>query len=85
MNADMLDEKGVRLKLEGKFVYIMYDVNPYHIPNIRYKNVKKVLYLKIMKSLYRCIELYLLCYDLYANTLKELCLVINKYDRCVEI
>ena len=70
LNADMPDEKDVRLKLEGKFVYIMCDVNQYHIPNIRYKNVNKVLYLIIMKGIYECIELALLWYDLYANTLK---------------
>ena len=35
LNADMPDDKYFRLKLEGEFVYIMCDVNIYHIPNIR--------------------------------------------------
>ena len=44
LNADMPDEKDVRLKLEGKFLDIMYNVNSEHIPNIRYKNRKKMLF-----------------------------------------
>ena len=59
-------------------------MNPYHIPNIRYKNGKKVLYLKILKTLYGYIESAILWYDLYVYTLKELVFVINPYDRCVE-
>ena len=37
MKVDMPDDKDVRLKFEGTFVDIMCNVNPYHIPNIRYK------------------------------------------------
>ena len=79
LSADIPDGKYVRIKLEGKLVDIKCGVNPYHIPNIRYKNGKKVLYLRIMKALYRWIEYILLWYDLYANTLKELSFVINLY------
>ena len=34
LNADIPDDKYVRLKLEGRFMDIMCDMNPYHIPNI---------------------------------------------------
>ena len=70
LNADMPDEKYVRLKLEGKFMDIMYVVNTDRMPNTRYENGKKVLYLRILKALYGCIESDLLWYDLYTNTLK---------------
>ena len=56
MNAYMPDEKDVRLKLGGEFVDIMCGVNPDHIQNIQYENVNKVLYLRITKALYGCIE-----------------------------
>ena len=36
----------------------------------------------LFKVLYVCIELYLLWYELYANTLKDLGFVINPYDLC---
>ena len=55
LNTDIPNEKNSRLKLVGKFVNIMCDVNPYHIPNIRYKNGNKVIYLSILKALYGCI------------------------------
>ena len=70
LNADIPNEKYFRLKLEGRFVDIMCNVNPDHIPNIWYKNGKKEIYLRIMKYLYGCIESALLWYDLYVNTLK---------------
>ena len=35
LNEDIPDETYVRIKLEGEFVDIMCDVNPYHITNIR--------------------------------------------------
>ena len=83
MNVHIPDEKDIRLNLEGNFVDIMYDVNTDHVTNIWYKNGNKVLYLRILKDLYRCIELDILWYNLYANTLKELGFVINPYDRCI--
>ena len=60
LNTDIPDEKDVRLKLEVEIIDIMRDVNPEHIPNIRYKNVKKLLYLRVLKDLYICIELALI-------------------------
>ena len=70
LNTNMPNEKYARLKLEGEFVDIMWNVNTYHIPNIRYENGYKVIYLKILKALNGCIEPYILWYDLYVNTLK---------------
>ena len=37
LNTYMPNEKYVRLNLEGEFVDIMCDVNPYHRPNIGHK------------------------------------------------
>ena len=81
--ADMPYKKNVSLKLGGEFMDIHCDVNLYHIQNTGYKNGKMVLCLRIMEAPYRCIELTLLWYELYANTLKELVFVINKYDQFV--
>ena len=81
--ADIPEEKEAILKLKGNFVDIMCDVNPEHIPNVCYENRKKVLYLQILKALYRCIESALLWYDLFANTLKDMGFKVNPYDKCV--
>ena len=56
LNANISNEKYVSIKLEGEFVDIMSDVNPYHIPNIQYENEKKVLYFSILKALHGWIE-----------------------------
>ena len=48
LNSDIPDEKYDRIKLDGEFVDIMYNVNPDHIQNIRYENGKKVIHLRIM-------------------------------------
>ena len=55
LNVDMPDEKDFRINLEGEFVDIICNVNPYYITNIWYKNEKKVRYLRILKDLYGCI------------------------------
>jgi hypothetical protein len=83
LNADMPDNKFVILKLEGKFVDIMCGVNPEYLRDVRLENGKKVLYLRILKALYGCIESALLWYSLYVSTLKGMGFVINPYGRCV--
>ena len=82
LNANTHDEKYVRLNLEDKFMDIMCDVNPDHILNIRHKNGNTVIYLRILKAMYGCIESSLLWYELYENNLKELGFIINPYDQC---
>ena len=69
-NAYIPDDKDVKIKLEGEFVGIICDVNPDQIPNIRYENGNKVLYLSILKALYGCIELDLLWCELYVDTVR---------------
>ena len=51
-------------------MYIMGNVNPDQIPNIRYENENSVLYLFILKDSYGFNELDLLWYELDVNTLK---------------
>ena len=62
-------------------MYIICDFNPDYKPYVQYEKGKKVLYVKVLRAIYRCIESYLLCYNLYVNTLKDLGFSINTYDR----
>ena len=50
---------------------------------MRYENGKKVLYVKILRAIYGCIESALLWYKLYSETLEGMEFVINTYDWCV--
>ena len=76
-------DKFVLLKLEGRFVDIMCQVNPDLKKYVRHENGKKVLYLRLLKALYGCIESALLWYLLYTETLVKLGFKLNPYDKCV--
>ena len=71
------------LKLRGHFVDIMCDINGEYRQYVRYEQGKKVLYLKVLRAIYSCIESALLWYNLYTQTLKAEGYILNEYDRCV--
>ena len=62
---------------------IMCEVNPEHKKNVCVENGVKVLYLRLLKALYGCMESALICYDLYSKTLKPQGFLINPYARCI--
>ena len=84
LNADMPEDKFILLNIEGEFVDIMCEVNPKHKKKLRVDNGVKVLYLRILKDLYGCMESAQLWYYLYSKTLKSQVLLINTYDSCIE-
>ena len=50
LNAVVFDNKYGRIKLDGQFMDIMWAMNPHHITNKWYKNVKKVLKIKFCRQ-----------------------------------
>ena len=83
LHAPVPPGKMMLLKLRGDFVDIMCQVSPIYKKYIHYENNKKVLYLKILRALYGCIESALLWYNLFSNSLEKIGFQINPYDRCV--
>ena len=87
LHAEFPSGKRVILKLTGIFVDIMCEVNPEYKQHVIYevKNGKKikVLYVRVLRALYGCLESALLWYKLYSSTLKKLGFKINPYDKCV--
>ena len=83
LHAEMPQDKHLILKLRGQFVDIMCKVNPEYTKHVRYEGKTKVLYLRILRAIYGCIESALLWYQLYSNTLSKIGFIINPYDRCV--
>jgi len=81
LHADM--EEFVLLKLVGKAVDIMCQVNPKYENFVVIENGKKVLYLQLLKALYGCVQSALLWYDLFTNTLVQIGFKLNPYDLCV--
>ena len=71
------------MKIRGKFVDIMYKVNPEHLKNVIYEKGHKVLYMKMLQSIYGCIESALRWYELHAVILEKEGFVKNSYEKCV--
>ena len=84
LQAEFDEDKMLLLKLRGDvIVNSMCSVNPAHEKNVRYENGKKVLYMKIIRALYGCIESALAWYNLFTETLQGLGFTLNPYDKCV--
>ena len=77
----MPEGKFFLLNIEGEFVEIMCEVNPEHQKILRVDNRVKLLYLRLLISLYVCMEYAILWYILYSKTLKPQGFLINPYDR----
>ena len=73
----------VLLKLKSQFVDIMCDINPEYRPHVRYEGKVKVLYLRVLRAIYGCLESVLLWYNLYSETLKQIGFTLNLYDPSV--
>ena len=88
LQAEMSEEKLVLLKMKGRFVDMMCDINSEHRKNVTYevgKNGKayKVLYMKVIRAIYGCIEAALQWYKLFTETLQDLGFKLNSYDKCI--
>ena len=68
------------LLLEGEFVDIMYDINTDYKQHVRFKDGRKISYIRILKAIYGIIESNILCYELYLIVLKYRGFQINPYD-----
>jgi hypothetical protein len=69
--------------MEGKSVDIMCDVSDNYRQYVCIENGKKVLYLKLVKALYGCVQSALLWYELFSSTLEKAGFELNPYHTCV--
>jgi hypothetical protein len=61
----------------------MYKVNPKYEAYIGYENGKKVLYMKLIKALYRCMQSAMLWYETFKGCLEGLGFILNPSDPCM--
>ena len=73
----------VLVKLTGKSVDIMCGVSAEYEKYVGIENGKRVLYLRLKKELYGCMQSAILWYDTIKGCLEELGFKVNAYDRCV--
>jgi hypothetical protein len=80
-NADKSDF--TLLRLTGKDVGIMCRVTPEYELFVTIEDGKMVLYLRLLKALYGCVQSTLLWYELFSGVLKVMGFELNLYDACV--
>jgi len=81
LNAEMLDF--VLLCLNRNTVDIMCCMNLCYSAFVVMEDGKKVLYLRLLKALYGCVQSVLLWYELFSTTLQGMGFVLNPYDPCI--
>ena len=70
LHAKMPADKNVILKLRSRFVDIMCDIKEEYRKYVIYDKVQKVLYLRVLREIYGCIESALQWYNLYTRKFK---------------
>ena len=81
MHVEIPKKKNMPMKFRDEFMNIICDVNKEYKKYIVKENRRKVLYVHILRTTYRCIESTLLWYELFLKTLKELGFKINPYNK----
>ena len=82
-HASMPPEKKLFLKLRGKFVDIMSDVNSESLQHTRYEKREKVSCLNILKAVHGLIDSAFLWCNLFSINVTKMGFLINKVDRFV--
>ena len=84
LQAEMPAEKKLLMVFRDEFVDIMCEVNPEYKKYVTTdRNGNRILYVKVLRAIYGCIESALLWYELYVKTLKGMGFKLNPYDKCV--
>ena len=83
LQAEMPKKKKLLVKFRDEFVDIMCEINPEFKKHVIEERGKKVLYVKVLRAIYGCIQSALLWYESYVKTLKGMSFVLNPYDKCV--
>ena len=72
----------VTMKIEEMIVDVMVKVDPgKHWSHVRTHNDNNILYVNIVKALYRCIKSGLLWYNLFSETLRKIGFMRGKQGR----
>ena len=71
LQAEMSEDKLLLLKMNGRIAEMMCEVNPEYKKYIHKENGTIVLYLKIIRAIYRCIDAALQWCKMFTNKLKN--------------
>lgn len=73
----------VLVKVMGESVDIMCQVSPEYKKFVTMEKGKKVLYMRLKKALYGCVQSALLWYEKFTGKLMKMGFELNPYDPCV--
>ncbi|KAI2513062.1 Reverse transcriptase (RNA-dependent DNA polymerase) [Fragilaria crotonensis] len=71
------------MKFTGASVDILCEMNPKYTAFVTVENGAKVIYVRLIKALYGCVQSALLWYEMFHSYLEEIGFVLNPYDPCV--
>ena len=71
LHALITDKKIIIMKMRGIFVDMMCEINEEYKEHVRYENGQKVLYLRVLRAIYGCIESVMQWYILFKTTLEK--------------
>ena len=83
LNAYLPDTRTVLIKFEQEFVDIMCTLRPELQQDVIIEGNKQVLYMRIVKALYGCVDSALLWYKKFSEKLIDMGFIINPYDACI--
>lgn len=73
----------VLVKVIGQSVEVMCEVDDNYKKIVTYERGKPVIYLRLKKALYGCMQSALLWYETFKSRLIDMGFTLNKYDPCV--
>lgn len=73
----------ILMRLEGDDVDLMCEVSPEFCAYVAIEQGRSVLYLRLARALYGCVQSALLWYKLFKQTLQQMGFTVNPYDACV--
>jgi hypothetical protein len=74
----------VIMRFVGASVKLLCELNPDHKHFVIQENGIDILYVRLIKALYRCVKSALLWYELFTGSIKDMLgFVLNPYDSCI--
>ena len=71
------------MKFIGASLEILCGMDPKYLAFVTIENGVKVLYVKLVKAIYGCVQSALLLYQLFNSKLRDFGFELNPYDSCV--
>ena len=83
LNASAPDDKFIVIQFNSRYVELLCEMNKDYGKDVVWECGEKVLCLRAVKAIYRCVESSLLWYSHFMDNIRELGFKVNQYESCV--